>query len=396
MKICFIKNNKMKIAFFVNTYLPNTFGSSVSVEYFRKGLEEIGHEVYIFTPKFHGFDLKNDKAFFYSSVMYGYKIKYPLAIPFSPKIEKKITELDFDIIHTHQPFTIGNQALKNARKNNIPVIFTYHCRYENYTHYIPFFQTIVRKYVSNSVKKFANKVDCVIAPTSDIKKILRNRKIEIPIEIISTGIDWKKFQTGKRIRTREKFKIESDEICFWWLGRMEQEKNIDFLLKIMKSFLKRFEKSKFMLVGDGSERGNIEKFIEEENFQHRVILTGLVPQEEVQDYYSAGDILIQPSKTETQGLAALEAMASSMPVLAIKATGTTDIIKNNKTGYLLNEDVEDFYQKARELLENKNLFNKISEQARKEAFKYDYKNNAKELVRVYEKAIKNFKNKKVT
>ncbi len=383
----------MRIAFFVNTYLPNTFGSSVSVEYFRKGLEELGHEVYIFTPKFHGFDLKNDKAFFYPSIMYGYKIQYPLAIPFSPKINNKIAELDFDIIHTHQPFTIGYQALKNGRKNNVPIFFTYHCRYEDYSHYIPFIQSFVKKYVSGAVKKFANLVDCVIAPTSDIKKILEEKGVISPIEIISTGIDWEKFQKGRREEMRKEFKIKSDEVCFWWLGRMEQEKNIEFLLKVIKLFSREFMKSKFMLVGSGSEMENIKEFVETENLQDRVIITGLVPQEEVQNYYSAGDILIQPSKSETQGLVALEAMASGMPVLAIRATGTVDIVKDGETGFLLDENLDDFCQKAKELLANKELFEKISRQAREEAFKYDYKNKARELVEVYKKVIENSKKK---
>ncbi len=384
----------MKIAFFVNTYLPNTFGSSVSVEYFRKGLEELGHEVYIFTPKFHGYDLKNDKAFFYPSIMYGYKIKYPLPIPYSPKIAKKVDELDFDIIHTHQPFAIGYEALKHGRRNDVPVFFTYHCRYEDYTHYVPFFQSFVKKYVTNSVKKFANLVDCVIAPTHDIKDILKNQEVNTPIEIISTGIDWDRFQNGRREGTRKRFGIKSDEICFWWLGRMEKEKNIEFLLKTIKVFSKRFEKAKFMLVGDGSEMENIKKFVEKENLQDKVIITGLVPQEEVQNYYSAGDILIQPSKSETQGLVALEAMASGMLVLAINATGTVDIVKDKETGYLLNEDVEEFYQKAKELLEDKELFAKISQKARKEAFEYDYKNKAKKLVKAYEKIIAEYQKEK--
>lgn len=377
----------MKIAFFVNTYLPNTFGSSVSVEYFRKGLEEIGHEVYIFTPKFHGYDLKNDKAFFYPSIMYGYKIKYPLPIPFSPEITKKISELDFDIIHTHQPFVMGQESLKNGRKNKVPVLFTYHCRYEDYTHYVPFIQFFVKKYVSRSVKNFANAVDCVIAPTYDIKTILQERDIKTPIEVISTGIDWEKFQKGKREETRLKFGIKNDEFCFWWLGRMEQEKNIEFLLKTISLFSRKFRKSKFMLVGNGSEMEDIKNFIETENLQDRVIVTGIVPQEEVQNYYSAGDILLQPSKSETQGLVALEAMASGMPVLAIRATGTVDIVKDGETGFLLDENLDDFCQKAKELLENKELFRRISQKSREEAFKYDYKNKAKELVEVYKKTI---------
>ena len=380
----------MKIAFFVNTYLPNTFGSSVSVEYFRKGLEKLGHEVYIFTPKFHGFDLKNNKALFYPSIMYGYKIQYPLAIPFSPAIKRKFTEIDFDIVHAHQPFTIGNLALKNAQKSNIPIVFTYHCRYEDYTHYVPLFQPFVKKIVSTSVKNFSNKVDCVIAPTKDIKKILEKNGVDSKIEILPTGIDWEKFQKGNREKIRKKFKIKSDEICFWWLGRMEKEKNIEFLLKIISAFSVKFEKSKFMLVGNGSEMEVIKNFIKKEKLEKRIILTGIVPQKEVNDYYAAGDVLIQPSKSETQGLVALEAMASGMPVLAIRATGTIDIVENEFSGFLLNEDVEEFLEKAQALLTKKELFDRISRQARERALKYDYKNKAKELFEIYKKTIEEF------
>jgi 1,2-diacylglycerol 3-alpha-glucosyltransferase len=169
---------------------------------------------------------------------------------------------------------------------------------------------------------------------------------------------------------------------------MEQEKNIEFLLKVIKDFSKRFNNSKFMLVGNGSEMDNIKEFVKEEGLEDKVIITGLVPQKEVQNYYASGDILIQPSKSETQGLVALEAMASGMPVLAITATGTIDIVKDKETGYLLNEDIEEFYQKAQELFKNKELFEKMSQKSREEAFKYDYKNKARRLVEVYDKMIK--------
>lgn len=375
----------MKIGFFANTYYPNTYGSTVSVEYFRKGLEKLGHQVYIFTPGFSGYKDRHENVFRYPSVIWNYKkIKYPLAISYYPPVNKIAQELDLDIIHSHQPFSVGKDGMRQARRNKIPIVFTHHCRYEDYTHYIPIIpQLFLRWHVKRRATVFANKCNHVITPTKQIKQMIVSRGVTTKISILPTGIDWHKYQNGKRSKTRNKFGIKEDDICLLWVGRMQVEKNLNFLFEAVKGIIKNKQNLKMIFVGSGPEEGMLKKKTQKEGIEDKMFFVGLIKQEEIQDYYSAGDIFLQTSLTETQGMTTTEALASGLAVVAIRATGAVDLIENQQTGLLVENDQECFINAINELIKNQKRRFQLGKNARKEARRYDYLEKARELEMIY-------------
>jgi len=114
----------MNIAIFTNNYLPNPYGVTTSVESFRKEFEKRGHNVYIFAPHNRGYKDKNKNVFRYPSIDIKYKIRFPLPIPYSRKIDKEIKKLKIDIIHAQHPNLLGGAAITWAEKKHIPLVFT--------------------------------------------------------------------------------------------------------------------------------------------------------------------------------------------------------------------------------------------------------------------------------
>ncbi len=382
----------MKIGYFTNTYLPNEYGSTNSICYFRKGLEKLGHEIYIFAPKFRGYEEQDDHVIRYPSFHWQYKITYPIAFCFYPPMNLIFKKLNLDLIHSQQPFNVGVAGKKFAKKFNLPLIFTYHCRYEDYIHYIPLpFKELVRRYVISHAKKFANQCDQVIAPSSQIKSILQQRGVSVPIEVLSTGINWKKFQQGNREAIREKYGIKKEEVLLLNIGRIEKEKNISFLFNSAVELLKFNNKIKLMMVGDGSEKEQLKRKAQREKLDERIIFSNLVAQKDIADYYAAGDVFIHASLSETQGITINEAMAAGLPIVAVRASGVEDSVESGYSGILTENNQKVFIEEIKKIIKDESQRKILSRNARKTARNFDYITKAQKMEKVYQNLINSAK-----
>lgn len=378
----------MKIAVFTNNYIPIISGVTQSIESFREGLEKQGHEVFVFAPRFPGHKDDNPNVFRFPSVDFRYKTAFPIAITRSRKIYKQLKKLNVDIIHSQHPFNTGKAALRYARKLNIPIVFTNHTRYDLYTHFIPVFpQKLLKWYVKTASINYANKCDRVISPTQSIKEMLIEWGMRTKIEVIPTGIKPDQFvEAGGRDEIRQKFSIKNEDILVMTVSRLAEEKNVDFLIrvfaKIKESKIK--QKIKFMIVGDGSDREKIEEKAKELKIDKETIFTGAVPHERIAPYFKAGDIFVYSSLSETQGIMISEAMASGLPIVAVKAPGAQDIINSGVDGILSPEIEEAFVQRVLSLIENDALRKKISENAVKNSYEYSQDACVEKMIKVYE------------
>lgn len=379
----------MKIAYFTNAYIPNYYGSANSIQSFRKGLQKLGHEVYIFAPYFQGYKDEDDQIIRYPSFYWKYKIDYPIAFSFYPPMNLVVKNLKFDLIHCHHPFGLGKAGLKFSRKLNIPLIFTNHAKYEEYTHYIPipFIQSFLKKYVIKKATQFANSCSKVIVPSTAIKKTLEERGVKKTIKVLPTGVYWDDFQMDSGQEIRKRYKIKDDEILLLNIGRIENEKNIDFLFRSVVEILKKHRGTKFMMAGEGSRKKDLKQMTEKEGLKDRIIFAGIVPYQEIAKYYQAGNIFIHASTSETQGMTINEAMASGLAIVAIKASGVEDSIQSNVDGILTSENKKEFVMAIEKIIENPQRRGEISRKAIKSARKLDYMNQAMKLEKVYDELM---------
>lgn len=390
----------MKIGIFTNNYLPNPYGVSTSIEAFRRDFEKLGHQVFIFAPRWPGYVDKNPNVFRYPSWDLEIKIKFPLAIPYSRRIDKILEKLDLDIIHSQHPNLLGSAAAKWAKKlarrrggKNIPLVFTWHTLYDKYVNFVPFIPPkIAAGFMIRKAVKFANKSDALVVPTDSIIPILKEWGVtNSNIFPIATGVVEENFKNADRNMIRNKYGIKNDEIVSLFVSRLTAEKNIMFVIDSVKDILKNNQKVKLLVVGGGYLSSEIIKIAEKENIADKIILAGEIENSKIADYYAAGDIFIYGSKSETQGMILTEAMYSGLPIVAVNATGTSSLMRNNVNGFLISEDKKEFSNAVERLVADADLRRKFSEESKKiaqENFTSDI--CAKKMLEVYRRTIENY------
>lgn len=393
-------NLDMNIAIFTNNYFPNPYGVTGSVESFRKEFEKRGHTVYIFAPKYKEYIDKNPNAclsgrqvFRYPSLDIKFKIRFPLAIPYSRRMDEIIKNLDLDIVHSQHPNLLGSVAAKWARNKKIPLIFTWHTLYNYYAH----FAKIVPKhlaawYIIRKAVKYADSADAVIVPTDSVIPIIKNWGVTNKnIFAVATGVEEREFEGADGKNIRKKYGVADDETLLLMVSRLTSEKNIDFVMKAVKSVLASNKKVKFMLVGGGNLLEDLKKDVLTNKLENRIIFVGEVLRECRKDYFAAGDIFVYGSKSETQGMIISEAMYVGLPIIAVNATGIKSLVLNNGNGFLVSENEEEFANAVKKLIADKNLRDKFGEVSRRIArTQFTSKVCAEKMLEVYDNAIGNY------
>lgn len=383
----------MNVAIFTNNYLPNPYGVSTSIETFRQEFEKLGHTVYIFAPHFPGYKDENPNVFRYPAIDLEIKIKFPLAIPYSRKISKILRGLDIDIIHAQHPNLLGTAAKKWAKKKNVPLVFTWHTLYDQYTDFVPFLPAkFSAGYMIKKAVKFANGSDAVVVPTDSIIPILKTWGVRNEnIFPVATGVIEEDFLDSRRDIVRKKYGIRDDEMLLLLVTRLTAEKNVEFVFRSVLEILKERKNIRFMVCGDGYLLPDLQKYCEENGISDQVIFTGVVSRKELKNYYAAADVFIHGSKSETQGMILTEAMYMGLPIVAVCATGVISLVQNNKNGFLTCVTGEkEFAYMITKLILDKDLRKKTGEESARIAREnFTSEVCAKKMIEVYEEAIKN-------
>lgn len=337
----------MRILMMTNTYSPYTGGVQRSIESFTEHFRQQGHSVLIIAPKSKHV-IQEDKAnvLRVSSIKNFNDTNFPVTIPLPGVLVSRLEKFQPEIVHSHFPFIIGSTAVRVAASYEIPLIFTYHTMYERYIHYVNSDSERVRAFVRSLTAGYANLCDLVIAPSKAVEKVLRKRGVETPIEVIPTGVDTEKFTQGNGHKIRKKYNIPEGSFVVGHVGRLASEKNLMFLTEAMSYFLKKHKKTFLMIVGDGPQRNEVENYFTEKQLSGQVVFTGVLEGRELVDAYHAIDVFAFSSKTETQGMVLAEAMAAGLPVVALVASGVTDILQDGENGFMVaQEDTELFARK---------------------------------------------------
>ncbi len=393
----------MKIAMLTNNYKPFVGGVPISIERLSDELRKLGHEVTVFAPDYGQQEEDGVVRFQVTQRKMENGMVYPRL--YSKEIRRNFHEKSFDCIHVHQPMFVGTEALHLGKKYGIPIIYTYHTRYEDYLHYIPIFREtedsgmwrrgLIRlakeKIVPGYMKWFTNQCDMVLAPTAGMQARIRKNGTVVPMAVMPTGLADEFYREDPQ-RTREirrKYLGANEKMhLFCSVSRLEEEKNPVFLLKGIQRLKEKLpEDFKVLLLGEGSMRPKLEELAEKLCLDTTVIFMGNVPNEEVKHYLRASELFLFASKSETQGIVIQEAMAAGNPVIAIKASGVEDVVKNGVNGYMTTEDVEEWSDKAAELLHS-GVYHNMKEQAEQSASLYKASRLALYAEQLYAQCIK--------
>jgi len=381
----------MRIAIFTNNYLPNPFGVAGSIESFRKEFEKAGHTVYVFAPEAKGYADENPNVFRYGAIDLKFRnIRFPIAIPYSRRIDKVLENLEIDIIHSQHPNLLGWQARRWAKKKNVPLVFTWHTLYDQYAHFAPLIpNSWAAKWAIGNAVKYANKCHQIIVPTESVKKIIRDWGVQNErIETIPTGVEDGFFGNPDRENMRKQLGVADDEIALLLVSRLTAEKNVGFLMRSVIKILKQNEKTKFIVAGDGDKLPELKKMVADAGLESRVVFIGIVTGDAKKNIYASGDIFVYASISETQGMILTEAMLAGLPIVAVNATGAKDIVINRATGILVDENEDDFSRAVLKVAGDEDVRKRFSENARKIAMEnYVSSVCAGKMIALYEQTI---------
>jgi 1,2-diacylglycerol 3-alpha-glucosyltransferase len=384
----------LHIAFFTNYYHPVVNGVVRSVASFRENLMKQGHNVFVFAQSDSAFQDSEPFIFRYPS------LPLPLgeistALPVSPFVDQLLPMLKLDVIHTHHPILLGQTAARKAAELDLPLVFTFHTQYWEYTHYIPFPQEAIQEFLKNAVhrwlREFMQKCQHIVIPSESLKDILvRDYGLHERYSVIPTGTDLEPFLNadGKALRAESGWQ---DETVLISVGRLAPEKNWDTLVRAFARVQEEHPGARLVLIGDGAARAGLEALAAELGISDRVTFTGALPFQEIPRYLKAADAFAFASVTETQGLVTIEAMAAGLPVVAVDGPGTRDIVEHGKQGFLVENDPDALAKGLNKLLDDPQRSKRLSNNALKKARMFEVNQLGKQLLGVYEQAIQDKK-----
>lgn len=375
-------------------------GVAVSVERLREGLEKIGHDVFIFTAKYPGATRNGRRVFRFPSIRWSRKNFFPIAIPFSPKINHIIEALELDIIHSHHPFWLGQAAVSYSERQNLPLVYTYHTNYGKMP--AEFFGIPIEPlehYLATSTEEYVALAQTLIVPSQAAASHLGNIN-HTPMQIIPSGIDWPglKQTTPLKAIARQRHRIGPEEKIILCVSRLSFEKNLDFLIAGLKDLLINDISTRLIIVGDGIAKTFLKNIIRAAGLTHKISLPGAASPAELISWYHAADVFAYPSLFETQGLTVLEAMGAQLPIVALNSETNAQYIKNGRTGFLINpKKPKDFREAVRECLSNHAKARAMGKAARQAAKPFDLIAIARRHESVYKGLIrKNAKSPKLS
>ncbi len=342
----------MKICMFTNTYLPQIGGVSRSVFTLAEDLQALGHQVLIVAPTYaaQGEDDEGPEVMRVPAIQNFNGSDFSLRIPLPFIIRERLDAFQPDLIHSHHPYLLGDAALREARRRDLPLVFTHHTLYEAYTHYVPLDSKAMKRFVVCLSKAYANLCAHVVAPSRSIGELLKNRGVQSPISEIPTGVDLDVLGGGCRSAGRERCGVSRDRLVIGHVGRLAPEKNLDYLARAVCLFLDRHPSARFLVVGSGPSESRIREIFESAGQESLLFLAGSQTGEALRDLYSAMDLFVFSSKSETQGMVLAEAMAAGKPVIGLDAPGTREVVRDDWNGRLLAADapIEAFVQAMEE------------------------------------------------
>lgn len=328
-----------------NTYKPIVGGLERSVETFTGMLRSMGHKVLIVSLKMK--DAPREKDVFRLPAIQNFKgTNFSIEIPVSRKLFLILNDFKPDIIHSHHPFLIGDTALRISASLGLPLIFTNHSLYEKNTHYLPMDSTAMKRFVIKLSVGYANLCDYVIAPSRSIADLLIKRGVKTPVDVVPSGINLDDFKDGDGSSFRGFYSVPQDAFLAGVASRIAEEKNIRFLASAVARFLESKKNAYFAVIGSGPELVPIQKYFQRQHLKERIIFPGVLKGKQLASAYSAMNVFVFSSHSETQGLVLVEAMAAGVPVVAVDAPGVKEVVIDKVNGRLIKGDKVDQFHAA--------------------------------------------------
>ena len=386
---------RLKIGIFMDSFYPTIDGVVLVIDNLAKELSKY-NDVVMVVP--YNSSYKDDKN-------RPYKVKrirsmklptteYRVGIhkTNTSKTFRELLNEHFDIIHIHSPFTIGKLGIRLAKRLKIPVIGTFHTRYD-----FELNKRLKNEFITNivikDIAKTFNKCDKCIAINSKMIGVFKDYGYKGKPTIIYNGTDLKPLKNKDEAinKVNKMFNLKKDETLLLFVGRITSVKNIFFILDSLKLLNEDNYNFKMLFVGEGADYNRLVKTIKEYNLEDKVTATGPInDRDTLSAIYTRADLFLFPSLFDASSLVQIEAAVNETPGLFIEGAVTADTVENDVSGYTCELDNVIYKDKIKEILANKKKHKEVSINARKMLGK-SWDTIAKETYNLYIKEINNKK-----
>ncbi len=401
----------MRIVITSDLYTPMTNGVAISSRRLAQGLSARGHEVLVLAPsqsgKYHaGLEdgvsvarLSSRKMPLYPDQIKKVTAKYKTAIfyknglrvSFAPyrDMRRALGEFRPDVLHNQTPGPIGLAALRYARKYGVPIVATLHAYPDNFTGQFKLLRfakkpsdALVRKYFARYLKN----ADYATMPTQmAIDDLAPPGSVKVPVEALSNGIDFSRFKPADAPQSiYALYKIPQGRPIMGYVGRVDPEKSLEVLVRAFARVQRDVSEALLVIVGDGTDRKRLAEMAGKLGIAASVKFLGPVVGENLPVLYRTFDVFAITSRTETQSLVLMEAMATGLPVAAVKAGAVGELVVNGKNGFLCAPgDVRGVAEALAELLLSKDLRTRYGQASLEIIAKHDIGHTVRRLEEIY-------------
>lgn len=367
---------EITIGLFNDAFYPAIDGVVEVVDKYARKLNEKAN-VIVFVP-----DYKKE----YDDSIYPYKVvrvksikiptvEYTLA---TPKIDmafyKELHKYNLDIIHVHSPFSLGITAIKYAKKHHIPVIATMHSQHKQDIESITHSNTIANFGTKKLIKVYEKCDECWAVNQGVSKLFYEEYGYHTMPKVVTTATEMSLVKDAKKAHKiiNERHNLKEDEKVFLFVGRLVRVKNIFFIIDALDELNKRKPdfKYKTLFVGTGPDEEALKKYIKSKKLEDKVFLCGKIADRELLSYYySRADLFLFPSMYDTNSLVQKEAASQKTPTIFLEGAITAYDIIDNETGFITKADPKIYAAKIDEVIHNKKLYDKVSDNAYEKVYK---------------------------
>ena len=387
----------MKIAIFSDTYIPDINGVATSTKILRDELIKHGHEVVVVTSELPSesdyCDDPSDNILRVPGLeiqaLYGYRA----CNIYSFKGMREIKGMNIEVIHVQTEFGVGIFGRIVGESLNIPVVYTYHTMWADYSHYVNPVNSgaidgLIKKAITRISKFYGDKSAELIVPSIKTQEALKKYGLNKDMHVIPTGLELEKFDPKNKndeliSKIKQQYGIK-DQFIITFLGRIAKEKSIEILIDAMKEVVKENDNVLCLIVGGGPQLEELKELVKDDNISKYVIFTGSKPAKEVPSYYHLSNVFVSASVTETQGLTYIEAMASGIPAIARYDKNLENVIIDGVNGYFFKETDE---LVAILLKMMSNDYSNMAKEAYLNAMKFSSEVFYEKVLAVYQRAI---------
>ena len=379
----------MRVLFVSDVYFPRVNGVSTSIRTFRQDLATCGVETVLVAPSYPTIGAHDEPGVL--RVASG-------AVPGDPEdrrmrwgaLTRTLDSLprdEFDLVHIHTPFIAHYAGARFARRTRIPCVATYHTFFEEYAqHYVPAMPRWMGRYLARAfTRSQCDDVQTLIAPSEPMRDVLLEYGVATPIHVLPTGLPADRFAAGDGARFREQSGLPLDRPLMTYIGRVAHEKNIDFLIQVFIQVRQSVPNAMLVIAGEGPARESLRQRVAALKLEADVFFAGYLDRNTaLLDCYAAANVFAFASRTETQGLVLLEAMAQGTAVVSTAELGTRSILKPDCGALVVPESRDEFAAAVVRVLQDPQLQKDLGERGRVYARNWSSASMARRLAELYD------------